>query len=146
MNIKQRLKWLLPSTIIFGPILVIPLISPDKWGPMVGYYYLAPVAPLLVFGPIAFLLLLILSMSQWIMVIWLEITKWAKPELDIDTIEIFKSRAAQYEKYLGRTIVVYIAMYFYYLPIAWYSGLDVATPQEAFEFAFDFIQPDGSDY
>ena len=146
MNIKQRLQWLLPGTIIFGPILVIPLISPDKWGPMVGYYYLIPVAPLLVFGPIAFLLLLILSMSQWIMVIWLEITKWAKPELDIDTIEIFKSRAAQYEKYLGRTIVVYIAMYFYYLPIAWYSGLDVATPQEAFEFAFDFIQPDGSDY
>ncbi len=90
------------------------------------------------------MLFVIFSVSQWIMVIWLEITKWVKPELDIDKIEIFKSRAAQCEKYLGRTIVVYIAMYFYYLPIAWYSGLDVATPQEAFEFALEFIQPDKS--
>jgi hypothetical protein len=131
---------------IFAPILIVPQVSPDYWGPMVGYYYLIPVAALLTFGPIALLLLIILSMSQWIMVIVLTITDWAKPELEIDTIESFKSNAAQYERYLGLIIVTYIAMYFYYLMIAWCTGLEIANPKEALNYAVEFINPHGDDY
>ena len=146
MKNKKPMQELGSWTFIFAPILIIPQVSPDNWGPMVGYYYLIPVGALLTFGPIALLLLIILSMSQWIMVIVLTIADWAKPELEIDTIENFKSKAAQYEMYLGLIIVAYIAMYFYYLMIAWYTGLEIASPKDALNFAVEFIKGRGDYY
>ncbi len=143
---KKRVEGILSLALMFGPILIVPLVSPEVWGPAIGYYYLIPIAPLLVFGPVGLLLLIILSMAQWIVVIYLTIQNWVTSELEIDTIEEFKNNAAKYERYLGLIIVGYIASYFYYLIIAWYSGLDILSPKEALDVALQFIQPDGSDY
>lgn len=147
MNNKQRLQGLLSIAIIFGPILIIPIVSPDYWGPLIGQWYQLPVPALALFGPTALLLLIVISLSQWVVVIYFIILKFIKPELDfLYEIKPYQERAAKYERGLGATIVIFIAMYFYHVVIAWYTGLDIATPKEAIEYVLEMGRGFDDDY
>lgn len=147
MNNNQRLQGLLWIAIIFGPILIIPVVSPDYWGPLIGQWYQLPVPALALFGPTALLLLILVSLSQWVVVLYFIILKFIKPELDfLYEIKPYQERAAKFERGLGSTIVIFIAMYFYHVVIAWYTGLDVATPKEAIEYVLEMSRGFDDDY
>ena len=75
-----------------------------------------------------------------------------KPELEIEptdteyepTVTEWADSAAKCAEYLGLIFVSSVAMYFYYGLISWYSGLDIASPSEAFKYVLSFY--DSSDY
>ena len=145
-------KPLLTSLICFVPLLLVPPISPDIWGPAIGTYYLLPLGPFIVFGPMVFICCLVCSLFNYTMVFYLSILSELKPELEIEptdteyepTVTEWADSAAKCAEYLGLIFVSSVAMYFYYGLISWYSGLDIASPSEAFKYVLSFY--DSSDY
>lgn len=132
---------------MYGPILIIPLISPDYWGPMIGYYYQMPLFVLALFGPVLIFLFILASFFHRAMIFYYGNVHLIKPNLDFQSqIEDHKDRAVQNEGYLGSTIMVFIAAYFYHVMIAWYCGLDIYSPKEAMDFVIEMIAASGSDY
>ena len=145
-------KPLLISLICFVPLLLVPPISPDIWGPAIGTYYLLPLGPFIVFGSMAFIFFLVCSLFNYTMVFYLSILSELKPELEIEptdteyepTVTEWANSAAKFAEYLGMVLVSSVAMYLYYALISWYSGLDIASPSEAFKYVLSFY--DSSDY
>ena len=132
---------------MYGPILIIPLISPDYWGPMIGYYYQMPLIVLPIFGPVLIFLFILASFFHRVMIFYYGNVHLIKPNLDFQSqIEDHKDSAVQNEGYLGGTIMVFIAAYFYHVMIAWYCGLDIYRPKEAMDFVIEMIAASGSDY
>ena len=147
MEKKESLQGLLSIVIVFGPILIVPIVSPDVWGPMIGYYYQMPLAALALFGPLALLIFIFASISQWVMIFYYANAHLIKPNLDFQSqIEDNKERVVQNERNLGRTIIVFIGAYFYHVMIAWYCGLDISSPKEAMNFVIEMITAQGSEY
>ena len=154
MNNKRRLKG--PSSIadgfvaiaiVFGPILIVPIFSPDYWGPMIGVYYQIPLTALALFGPVALVFFIFASIYHWVMIFYYANAHLIKPNLDFQSqIEYQKDNAIQNERNLGRTVIVFIAAYFYHVMIAWYCGLDIYSPKEAMDFVIEMIAAGGSDY
>ena len=135
-------KPLLTSLICFVPLLLVPPISPDIWGPAIGTYYLLPLGPFIVFGSMAFIFFLVCSLFNYTMVFYLSIMSELKPELEIEptdteyqpTINYGADGMVKPAKYLGLLVTSSVPMYVYYALIALYIGEDVASPSEAFDF------------
>ena len=147
-------KPLLTSLICFVPLLLVPPISPDIWGPAIGTYYLLPLGPFIVFGSMAFIYFLVCSLFNYTMVFYLSIMSELKPELEIEPTDTeyeptdteWADSAAKCAEYLGLIFVSSVPMYVYYALIAWHIGLDVASPSEAFEVLVSAFDGDNSDY
>ena len=132
---------------MIGPIVVIPLISPDNWGPMIGYYYQGFLFVLPIFGPVLIFLFILSSFFHRVMIFYYGFVHLIKPNLDFQSqIEHHRDNGVQNEGYLGSTIMVFIAAYFYHVMIAWYCGLDIYSPKEAMDFVIEMIAASGSDY
>ena len=138
---------LISLSIMIGPIVVIPLISPDNWGPAMGIYFQMPLFVLSLFGPLALLFFIFASFFHRVMIFYYGFVHLIKPNLDFQSqIEHHRDNGVQNEGYLGSTIMVFIAAYFYHVMIAWYCGLDIYSPKEAMDFVIEMIAASGSDY
>ena len=112
-----------------------------------GIYFQMPLFVLSLFGPLALLFFIFASFFHRVMIFYYGFVHLIKPNLDFQSqIEHHRDNGVQNEGYLGSTIMVFIAAYFYHVMIAWYCGLDIYSPKEAMDFVIEMIAASGSDY